>query len=64
MKKFDYQRSVRFSEPVKESLQEICDTFRVNESDYIRQSVQRCLVNDMVQQGIEPKFRLMGVDYV
>ena len=64
MKKFDYQRSVRFSEPVKESLQEICDTFRVNESDYIRQSVQRCLVNDMAQQGIEPKFRLMGVDYV
>ena len=61
MKKFEYQRSVRFSEPVKESLQEVCDAIRMNESDYIRTSVQRCLLNDMQQEGLEPKFRFAGV---
>ena len=61
MKKFEYQRSVRFSEPVKESLQEVCDAIRMNESDYIRTSVQRCLLNDMQQEGLEPKFRFVGV---
>lgn len=61
MKKFEYQRSVRFSEPVKESLQEVCDAIRMNESDYIRTSVQRCLLNDMHQEGLEPKFRFVGV---
>jgi len=61
MKKFEYQRSVRFSEPVKESLQEICHTFRVNESDYIRTSVQRCLLDDMQKHGLEPKFYPVGV---
>jgi predicted DNA-binding protein len=61
MKKFEYQRSVRFSESVKESLQEICDAFRMNESDYIRTSVQRCIVNDMQKQGLEPKFKFIIV---
>ena len=61
MKKFEYQRSVRFSESVKESLQEICDAFRMNESDYIRASVQRCLLDDMKKQGLEPKFRFIAV---
>ena len=61
MKKFEYQRSVRFSEPVKVSLQEVCDAIRMNESDYIRTSVQRCLLNDMQQEGLEPKFRFGGV---
>ena len=61
MKKFDYQRSVRFPVPVKESLQEVCDAFRVNESDYIRASVQRCLVSDLKRQGLEPKFQFFGV---
>jgi len=64
MKKFEYQRSVRFSEPVKESLQEICDAFRVNESDYIRTSVQRCIVNDMQKQGLEPKFKSLNTDFL
>ena len=64
MKKFDYQRSVRFSEPVKESLKEICDAIRVNESDYIRTSVQRCIVNDMQSKGLEPKFQFISVWYV
>lgn len=47
MKKYEYQRSIRFSEPVRKYLEEICDAYRINESDYIRISVQRCLMNDM-----------------
>ena len=61
MKKFKYRASVRLTEPVKQSLQEICDTYSLNESDYIRQSVQRCIMDDMQQEGLEPKFRFVGV---
>lgn len=61
MNKFEYQRSIRFTEPVQQSLQEICDAISVKESDYIRQSVQRCIVNDMQEVGLEPKFRFVSV---
>ena len=59
MKKYEYQRSIRFSEPVRESLQEICDAYRINESDYIRISVQRCLMNDMQEKGLTPRFPVL-----
>jgi len=57
MKKYEYQRSIRFSEPVRESLEEICDAYRINESDYIRISVQRCL---MQEKGLTPRFPVLG----
>ena len=61
MKKYEYQRSIRLSEPVRESLQEICDVYRINESDYIRISVQRCLMNDLHENGLTPRFPVLGV---
>lgn len=61
MKKYEYQRSIRFTEPVRESLEEICDAYRINESDYIRISVQRCLMNDLENIGLSPKFPVLGV---
>ena len=60
MKKYEYQRSIRFTEPVRESLEEICDAYRINESDYIRISVQRCLMNDLENIGLSPKFPVLG----
>lgn len=60
MKKYEYQRSIRFTEPVRESLEEICDAYRINESDYIRISVQRCLMNDLENIGLSPKFPILG----
>jgi hypothetical protein len=60
MKKYEYQSSIRFSEPVRESLEEICDTYRINESDYIRISVQRCLMNDMQENVLTPRFPVLG----
>jgi len=59
MKKYEYQRSIRFSEPVRESLEEICDAYRIIESDYIRISVQRCLTNDMQEKGLTPRFPVL-----
>lgn len=61
MKKYEYQRSIRFTEPVRESLEDICDAYRINESDYIRISVQRCLMNDLENIGLSPKFPVLGV---
>lgn len=61
MKKYEYQRSIRFTEPVRESLEEICDAYRINESDYIRISVQRCLMNDLENIGMSPKFPVLRV---
>ena len=61
MKKYEYQRSIRFTKPVRESLEEICDAYHINESDYIRISVQRCLMNDLENIGLSPKFPVLGV---
>ncbi len=47
MKKFNYQSSFRMSEDVKDCMSRICENYRINESDYIRKSVEQSLVNDM-----------------
>ena len=41
MKKYDYQRSIRLNDDVKQSLEKICEVYRVNESDYIRTSLEK-----------------------
>ncbi len=59
MIKFDYQRSVRMTEPVRQSLEKVCEVYRVNESEYIRTSLEKCLISDMEKNGIEPTFSSM-----
>ena len=39
MKKYNHQTCIRMSEGLRDSMKEICDTYKINESDYIRQSV-------------------------
>ena len=56
MIKYDYQRSIRMTEPVKESLEKICEVYRVNESDYIRTSLEKCHIADIEKNGIQPTF--------
>ena len=56
MKKYDYQRSIRLNGDVKQSLEKICEVYRVNESDYIRNSLEKNLIIDMQSKGLKPTF--------
>ena len=56
MVKFDYQRSIRMSNEVKNSLEKICEFYKVNESDYIRLSLEKTLYADMRNKGLQPTF--------
>lgn len=56
MVKFDYQRSIRISNEVKNSLEKICEFCKVNESDYIRLSLEKTLYADMRNKGLQPTF--------
>ena len=55
MKKYTYQTCLRMPEVLRESMQTICDTYQINESDYIRrslvQSVQRDIENVENENG-------------
>ena len=56
MVKYDYQRSIRMSNEVKDSLEKICEVYKVNESDYIRHSLEKTLSADMRNNGFLPSF--------
>ena len=46
MQKFTYQTCVRMSENLRESMKDICDTYQINESDYIRRSLAESVIRD------------------
>ena len=56
MVKFDYQRSIRMTNEVKNSLEKICEFYKVNESEYIRLSLEKTLYADMRNKGLQPTF--------
>ena len=56
MVKYRYQRSIRMSDEVKDSLEKICEVYKVNESDYIRHSLEKTLSADMQNKGLKPTF--------
>lgn len=47
MQKYTYQTSIRMPETLRESMKDICDTYQINESDYIRRSLAQSVQNDM-----------------
>ena len=47
MKKYDYQTCIRMSYNLKDSMTEICDTYQINESDYIRKSLMQSVQEDL-----------------
>ena len=47
MKKYDYQTCIRMSSNLKDSMTEICDTYQINESDYIRNSLMQSVQEDL-----------------
>ena len=48
MKKYNYQTCLRMSEVLKNSMTEICDTYQINESDFMRRAIA-----ESVQSHIE-----------
>ena len=56
MKKYDYQRSVRMNNEVKESLEQMSALYKVNESDFIRMSLEEKLLKEMNNRKIKPTF--------
>ena len=47
MKKYSYQTCLRMSENLRDSMQTICDTYKINESDYMRRSIAESVKNDL-----------------
>ena len=39
MKKYNYQTCIRMSENLRDSMQTICDTYQINESDFMRRAI-------------------------
>ena len=57
MKKYDYQTCIRMSSNLKDSMTEICDTYQINESDYIRKSLLQSIQEDLKNtQNADAKF--------
>lgn len=56
MKKYDYQKSVRMNNDVKESLEKISAIYRVHESEFIRMSLEEKLLKEMNNRNIKPTF--------
>ena len=53
MKKYTYQTCLRMPENLRESMQTICDTYQINESDYIRRSLVQSVQRDIENVGKE-----------
>ena len=57
MKKYDYQTCIRMSSNLRDSVQTICDTYKINESDYIRKSLMQSVQEDLKNtQNTDGKF--------
>ena len=39
MKKYTYQTCLRLSETLKEDMTAICDSYQINESDFLRRAI-------------------------
>ena len=47
MKKYEHQLSLRLPKQLSDGLTKVCENYNVNESEYIRKSVAKNLVNDL-----------------
>ena len=57
MKKYNYKTCLRMSEVLKNSITEICDTYQINESDYIRKSLMQSVQEDLkLTENADTKF--------
>ena len=63
MKKYNYQTCIRMSDTLRDSVKEIWDAHRINESDYIRLSIAESVRHD-TQNPSEVANKLMFVWFI
>ena len=56
MVRYDQYLRIRMSEQVKNSLRSYCEENRLRESEFVRNSIEKCLVSEMRNKGQEPNF--------
>ena len=59
MKKYNYQTCIRMSENLRDSMQTICDTYQINESDFMRRAIVEFVTN--IQQNPDQHSRYMFI---
>ena len=47
MMKYPHRKTIRLDDELLTGLGQFCDKYRINESEYIRTSLQKCLDADM-----------------
>ena len=47
MKKYEHQLTLRLPKQLSDGLSEVCRTYQINESEYVRRSVAEKLVTDL-----------------
>ena len=58
MVRYDYKRSIRMSNEVRDSLEKICEVYKVNEPDCVRLSLEKTLYADMLTKGLQTILQL------
>ena len=56
MVRYDNHYTIRMNEKVKDSLKRYCAEYRVKESEFVRNSIEKCLVSEMQNVGRVPEF--------
>ena len=56
MVRYDEYLRIRMSESVKNSLRKYCEENSLQESKFVRDSIEKCLVSEMQNKGQEPTF--------
>ncbi len=53
---YDNHYTIRMNQDLKNSLKKYCDEFRLKESEFVRNSIEKCLISEMQSRGKEPNF--------
>ena len=47
MKHYQYQACIKLSENLKDSMEQVCETYNISKSDYMRRSISRSVQSDL-----------------
>ena len=56
MVRYDNHYTIRMNEDVKKTLRKYCEEFRVKESEFVRDSIEKNLVSELNSIGKKPDF--------
>ena len=56
MVRYDNRYTFRMNQDLKNTLKKFCEDYRLKESEFVRNSVEKCLVNEMQNRGKTPEF--------